>query len=54
MGTTFTVPDLLIGHCLGWAAMMKWVLPEGNVRTYFDRIRARPAFQTAMALRSAA
>ncbi len=54
MGAQFTVPDLLIGHCLGWAAMMKWVLPEGNVRGYFDRIRARPAFQKAMALRSAA
>lgn len=54
MGDRFTVPDLLIGHCLGWALMTKWQLPEGNVTEYLARIRARPAFQKAMALRAAA
>ena len=51
MGETFTVPDLLIGHCLGWSLRMKWSLPESNVATYFDRIRQRPAFQKAMTVR---
>lgn len=54
MGDGFTVPDLILGHCLGWALMTKWRLPEGNVTEYLKRIRERPAFQKAMALRAAA
>ncbi len=54
MGETFTVPDLILGNCLGWAISIKWRLPEGSVSSYFERIRHRPAFLKTLALRSAA
>lgn len=44
----FTVPDLLLGHCAGWAMAAKFALPGGVVGAYFDRIRARPALAAAM------
>ena len=53
MGEDFTVPDLILGHCLGWAQMSKWPLPDGRVGAYFKRISGRPAFQRAMATRGA-
>lgn len=50
MGETFTVPDVLVGHCFGWAERsMGWPLPEGPVTEYAARLRARPAFQQASA-----
>ncbi|NNM01005.1 MAG: glutathione S-transferase family protein [Gammaproteobacteria bacterium] len=53
MGDEFTVPDLVIGHCAGWAqqAGMEW--PAGAVTDYFERVRSRPAFQKAVAVRDA-
>jgi glutathione S-transferase len=51
MGDTFTVPDLLLGHCAGWAASMGWAPSQENVATYFKRVRERPAFLKAMELR---
>lgn len=48
----FTVPDLLLGHCAGWAERAKFAVPEGPVAAYFARLQARPAF--AAALRRAA
>ena len=51
MGDTFTVPDLLLGHCSGWAKSTGWTIPEGNVADYIARIRARPAFQKTWAAR---
>ena len=54
MGESFTVPDLILGNCLAWALAIKWSLPEGNVRDYYDRICSRPAHQRAMALRAQA
>ncbi|NOT71171.1 MAG: glutathione S-transferase family protein [Hyphomicrobium sp.] len=53
MGDTFTVPDLLLGHTIGWAASMKWTPPDGNVADYVARVRARPAFAAATAQRDA-
>jgi glutathione S-transferase len=44
----FTVPDLLLGHCAGWAVSAKFTLPGGNVGAYFDRLRSRPALIAAM------
>jgi glutathione S-transferase len=49
MGDRFTVPDLLLGHCAGWAVSAKFDLPGGRVGAYFDRLRARPALKRAMA-----
>jgi glutathione S-transferase len=54
MGDTFTVPDLLLGHCAGWAASMDWTPSQENVAAYFKRVRERPAFLKAMAAREAA
>lgn len=47
MGDTFTVPDLLIGHCANWAEMAKFDVPEGKVADYFERIKSRDAYQRA-------
>ncbi len=54
MGDGFTVPDLLIAHCCGWASTMGWTLPQGNVADYVARVRARPAFQKAWSIREKA
>jgi glutathione S-transferase len=47
MGETITVPDILLGHCSGWARAAKFDIPDGPVRDYFRRLVARPAFQRA-------
>ncbi|MCY1706714.1 glutathione S-transferase family protein [Pannonibacter sp. SL95] len=45
MGDTFTVPDLILGHCGGWAAMSKFPMPkDGLLYDYFKRLRERPAY----------
>ena len=47
MGDTFTIPDLLFGHCANWARLAKFDIPEGKVSEYFDRLTSRPAYQRA-------
>ena len=54
MGETFTVPDLLLGHCSLWAARTGFTIPDGPVSAYMARIRARPAAVRAIAAREAA
>jgi glutathione S-transferase len=54
MGDTFTVPDLLLAHCGGWAASTGWTPAQDNVAAYFKRVRERPAFLKATAAREAA
>lgn len=49
MGETMTVPDIILGHCLGWALSARFPLVEHRLTDYFERIRARPAYQRAMA-----
>lgn len=54
MGDMFTVPDLIICHCFNWAVgMHKWPVPEGPLKDYHARLRKRPAFQKAWAIREA-
>lgn len=48
MGSQITVPDILLGHCAGWAEGAKFDMPEGPVADYFARLRARPALRRAM------
>lgn len=48
-GDRFTVPDLILGHCAGWAVAARFALPEGPVGAYLERVRARPALRRAMA-----
>ena len=55
MGDEITVPDLILGHCAGWAEKgVSWDLPGGAVGDYFARVRARPALARAMARGAAA
>lgn len=49
MGEMMTVPDIILGHCLGWALSARFPLVEHRLTDYFERIRARPAYQRAMA-----
>lgn len=46
-GDAFTVPDLLLGHCAGWAANAKFEIPTGPAADYLARMRARPALARA-------
>ncbi len=48
MGDRFTVPDIILGHCGGWAVPAGFNLPGGPVGDYFARVRARPALRRAM------
>ncbi len=47
-GDSLTVPDIVLGHCGGWALSAKFSLPDGPVGDYFRRLRKRPAMQAAM------
>lgn len=47
-GDVFTVPDLILGHCAGWAQAARFELPAGRVGAYFERIRTRPALARAL------
>ena len=52
MGSQFSVPDLILGHCAGWAMNTPgWELPGGKLGDYFGRVRSRPAFERAWAVR---
>jgi glutathione S-transferase len=50
MGETFTVPDIVLAHCLRWAAAAKFPAPPPVFNGYLIRIGHRPAFQRALAL----
>jgi len=53
MGDAFTVPDLLLAHCIGWGRSMGWMVPDGNLQAYVKRIISRPAYEQAAAARKA-
>jgi len=53
MGEKMTVPDILLGHCHGWARAAKFEIPEGPAHEYFRRLVSRPAFQRADEQRNA-
>ncbi len=56
MGDTFTVPDIIIGHCANWAKSTgKFPLPEpgSKLDAYFKRLHSRPAYKRAAAKREA-
>lgn len=50
MGETVTIADLIATHCGGWAAGAKFPAPSARLSAYFDSLRDRPAFKTAMGL----
>lgn len=47
MGQEISVPDILLGHCLGWAIIAKFGISEPVLSAYLDRLRARPAYEAA-------
>ncbi|MFN6979028.1 MAG: glutathione S-transferase family protein [Gemmobacter sp.] len=49
MGEAMTVPDILLAHCLIWAVGAKFPIVEPRLDDYLAAMRARPAFQRAMA-----
>jgi len=50
MGETFTIADILIGHCASWAVVAKFDLPsEGPLYEYFKRLRSRDAYKAMKA-----
>ena len=52
MGDQFTVPDIILGHCAGWAVNgANWEIPAGPVADYFERVRSRPACVKALEIR---
>ena len=52
MGDDFTVPDLLFGHCAGWAVNgAGWEFPAGPVADYVERVRSRPACLRSLEIR---
>ncbi|MCP5075517.1 MAG: glutathione S-transferase family protein [Rhodobacteraceae bacterium] len=53
MGDTFTVPDIILTHCGGWARAAGFDVGGGSIRDYFRRMVKRPAYVRADAKRSA-
>mgnify|MGYP000964589408 CR=1 FL=1 len=50
MGDDFTVPDIVLAHCLLWAKAAKFEITEPVLQDYFGRMFARPALQRTLAL----
>jgi len=52
MGDAFTVPDLILAHCAGWAINgAGWTIGPKTVADYFERVRSRPACVKALEIR---
>ncbi|MBO6507913.1 MAG: glutathione S-transferase family protein [Roseibium sp.] len=50
MGDSFTIADIMIGHCFGWAVGLKFDLPRsGPLADYFKRLRQRPGYRAMKA-----
>ena len=49
LGDVFSVPDIICGHCAGWAISLGFSIPQANeVSDYFKRIRRRKALKLAL------
>lgn len=46
-GDAPTIPDLLAGHCLGWAAKARMPMKAPGLDAYLTRLRSRPAYRRA-------
>ena len=46
-GNTLTIPDIVVGHCAGWAKSAKFAWPDSPLGTYFERMQSRPALARA-------
>lgn len=52
-GATFTVADILLGHCANWISLCGFEPPQGKTAALIARIKERPAYIRAQALRQA-
>lgn len=50
MGDQFTVPDILLTHCMNWSVGAKFTCENKNLLNYAKRMRQRPAYKRAFAL----
>ncbi|MEM7260248.1 MAG: glutathione S-transferase family protein [Pseudomonadota bacterium] len=51
-GSQFTVPDIIITHCCGWAQRSDYYIKHARVNDYLTRCHARAAYQRTMEVRS--
>lgn len=49
MGNEFTIPDIILAHCAGWAQSAKFELSNSRFIDYANRVRSRDALVRAMA-----
>ena len=47
MGDRMTIPDIILGHCAGWANNAGFDWPEGTVGAYFEKMQAHPSLASA-------
>lgn len=52
-GETFTVADILLGHCANWIALCGFEPPEGKTAALIERIKSRPAYIKVQEIREA-
>jgi len=50
LGETMTVPDIVFGHCLGWAMVAKFRIESDALLEYFRGLRGRDAYTRVMAM----
>lgn len=50
MGSQFTVPDILLTHCMNWSVGAKFKCENKDLLAYAKRMRQRPAYQRAFGL----
>jgi glutathione S-transferase len=49
VGNRFSVADIITGALLTWAERLELLTTLPNARAYSQRVKARPAWQKAMA-----
>lgn len=49
MGDTFTIADIVLGHCIGWATLAEFPIESEALRDYGKAMRARDAYKAARA-----
>jgi len=53
-GDMFTVPDIILAHCVAWARSIKFDVESDKVLAHVKALRGRPAFQKVVAMGQAA
>ena len=49
MGDRIVVPDIVLGHCGGWAYVAQFPNQSEKFNAYLKRLRSRPAYKMALA-----